>query len=194
MPDAIPAPAAGTAELNPFVATPLRFAGVFTADECARIVAMGESHDLVAGTIVRPREDYRRTSVAWLRRDAGEAWLFDKLDDLFSTINHWYRFRISLPVDNLQFARYDPGDSFGWHIDCGGERASMRKISLSVQLTDPADYDGGGLEFVTQGELAMSRIQGSVIAFPAFVCHRVTPVTRGTRHALVAWAAGPPYS
>lgn len=180
-------------ERNEYVAAPLRFAGVFTPEECERIVALGESRPLQEGRIVRPREDYRRTKVAWLPRQPADEWLFAKLDGVVERLNQWYRFDIYPRVDDLQYGIYETGDGFGWHIDCGGERSSTRKISLSIQLTHPAEYDGGGLEFVTHGELPMSRIQGTVIAFPSFVCHRVTPITRGTRRSLVVWVVGPPF-
>ena len=37
------------------------------------------------------------------------------------------------------------------------------------------------------------RPQGSVIVFPSFVWHRVTPVTKGTRYSLVLWTCGQPF-
>ena len=185
------APAATPAyERNEFITAPLRFAGVFSAGECARIMELGLAKPMYRGGIVQPREDYRRTSVTWLDRTDDLDWLFAKLDDLVLRINDWYRFDIIPAANDLQFAEYEAGDTIGWHIDCGGERGPPRKISMSIQLTHPREYDGGALEFVTMGELPMSRIQGTVVAFPSFLCHRVAPVTRGKRHSLVVWVAG----
>ena len=64
-------------------------------------------------------------------------------------------------------------------------------MSLSVQLSDAADYDGGGLEFAAHGELREARRIGTAVAFPAFLHHRVQPVRRGIRRSLVAWGHGP---
>jgi PKHD-type hydroxylase len=37
------------------------------------------------------------------------------------------------------------------------------------------------------------REKGSVIVFPSFIWHRVTPVTAGTRYSLVNWNLGFPF-
>ena len=93
---------------------------------------------------------------------------------------------------NIQLARYDGTDQgfYDWHTDFAGFRP-LRKISVSIQLSRSEDYEGGDLEllFGNQAE-AMDRTRGAFIAFPSFVLHRVTPVTRGTRWSLVAWILG----
>ena len=77
-----------------------------------------------------------------------------------------------------------------------------RKLSMSVQLSKPEDYEGGDLKFNLRGlnssneDTIMSpppefKQQGSVIVFPSFHRHRVTPVTSGIRHSLVTWVEGP---
>jgi len=77
----------------------------------------------------------------------------------------------------------------------------VRKLSLTLNLTDPSEYDGGDLKF-DFGEHAESgqfhtceeiRPQGSMIVFPSFVPHCVTPVKRGTRYSLVCWSLGEPF-
>lgn len=77
----------------------------------------------------------------------------------------------------------------------------VRKISLTCNLNEPGDYDGGNLKFDfghhTEGEQFHEceeiRPQGSVIVFPSFVDHCVTPITRGTRYSLVLWTLGAPW-
>lgn len=175
---------------NNFVSTPMSFVGVFSSEECAKIVALGEKCNIEYGRLVRPQEDYRSTSVSWLAFEKETRWIYEKLAKLFHQVNRWYRFELS-GIDVLQFAKYQKGDSFGWHLDTGPGTTSTRKISLSVQLSNADEYKGGGLEFCPLGELEMSRPLGTVIVFPSFCPHRVTPVTRGCRHSLVAWANGP---
>lgn len=76
-----------------------------------------------------------------------------------------------------------------------------RKISMTINLNDPNDYDGGNLKFdfgphadiKRYHECEEIRPQGSVIIFPSFVYHCVTPVTRGTRYSLVLWTLGDPF-
>jgi PKHD-type hydroxylase len=96
-------------------------------------------------------------------------------------------------VDEIQFARYGVGDAFGWHLDAGGGQTSTRKLSMSVQLSDDDEYTGGDLELCACPQLEPRRRRGTIIVFPSFLAHQVTPVTRGTRHSLVAWAHGPPF-
>jgi Rps23 Pro-64 3,4-dihydroxylase Tpa1-like proline 4-hydroxylase len=77
----------------------------------------------------------------------------------------------------------------------------VRKISMTVNLNSPGDYEGGDLKFDfghhTHGEqfhvCEEIRPQGSIIVFPSFVDHCVTPVTKGTRYSLVMWILGKPF-
>ncbi|TNF36303.1 MAG: 2OG-Fe(II) oxygenase [Deltaproteobacteria bacterium] len=101
--------------------------------------------------------------------------------------------------------RYAVGDEFAWHFDCGLALPPFgtRKLSFVLQLSDPADYDGGDLELaayqlgyapeVLVAQRAAARTRGTLLVFGAFHVHRVTPITRGTRHALVGWLHGPPF-
>ena len=75
----------------------------------------------------------------------------------------------------------------------------VRKLSVTINLTDPSTYDGGDLMFdlgendggkITASE---AREQGSVIVFPSFLYHCVSPITKGTRYSLVNWALGRPF-
>jgi PKHD-type hydroxylase len=77
----------------------------------------------------------------------------------------------------------------------------VRKISLTINLNEPGDYDGGNLKFDfgphvdgdQYHECIEIRPQGSIVVFPGFVNHCVTPVTRGTRYSLVLWSLGKPW-
>ena len=77
----------------------------------------------------------------------------------------------------------------------------VRKISMTVNLTDPKNYAGGNLKFDLGAHAGKKRFkvceeirpQGSVIIFPSFTYHCVTPVTRGTRYSLVLWSLGKPW-
>jgi len=77
----------------------------------------------------------------------------------------------------------------------------IRKLSMTINLNLPGEYDGGNLKFDygphVEGnryhECEEIRPQGSVIIFPSYVYHQVTPVTRGTRYSLVLWRCGEPF-
>ena len=63
-----------------------------------------------------------------------------------------------------------------------------------MQLSDPQDYEGGNFEIQNSGatkkQLFEMKKKGSVIIFPSFLQHRVTPVTKGKRLSLTGWAIG----
>lgn len=92
-----------------------------------------------------------------------------------------------------QFTRYD-GDNEGfyeYHLDLtfeGRKPAFDRKVSCVVLLNDPDEFEGGDL--MLMGDKANLK-KGSVIAFPSFYPHKVTPVTKGTRYSMVGWLEGP---
>jgi len=77
----------------------------------------------------------------------------------------------------------------------------VRKLSITINLNEPGEYDGGNLKFDfgphASGkrfhECTEIRPQGSIIVFPSYVYHQVTPVTRGTRYSLVLWSLGQPF-
>lgn len=78
-----------------------------------------------------------------------------------------------------------------WHLDLGGDNLSTRKLSFSVQLSHPDEYDGGELELnLAHSTVVAPRTQGTLVVFPSFLVHRVAPVTRGVRRSLVSWASG----
>lgn len=76
----------------------------------------------------------------------------------------------------------------------------IRKLSMTLNLNEPGDYDGGLLNFdfgshapVRYHECKEITPQGSLVVFPSFIYHQVTPVTRGTRYSLVLWTLGHPF-
>jgi PKHD-type hydroxylase len=91
-------------------------------------------------------------------------------------------------------AKYVEGDFFDWHLDFGPGESSKRKLSMTIQLSDPSEYEGGDLQFmINQNIVSASREKGIIVIFPSFILHRVTPITKGTRQSIVGWVSGPPY-
>ena len=135
----------------------------------------------------------RRSQVVMLGPEERYAWLYERLWNAAQECN-----RLFFCVDvggveaNVQLARYDSASLgfYNWHTDFAGIRP-LRKLSISIQLSRPEDYDGGDLELMYGIEpQKLDRTRGALIAFPSFMLHRVTPVTRGTRWSLVAWILG----
>lgn len=108
-----------------------------------------------------------------------------------------------MAYETPQFSEYDSEQFYDWHIDMGVESATdvvVRKLSLSVALND--DFEGGDFEIEKWCSPAEKdrvikvkemRTAGSIIVFPSFIQHRVTPVTKGKRYSLVCWFRGPDF-
>ncbi|MES2473071.1 MAG: 2OG-Fe(II) oxygenase [Pseudomonadota bacterium] len=145
-------------------------------------------------------DSIRVTRVAWLMRDAQTESFYARMEEVVLRLNaQFFRYDLS-GVVTFQYAVYDgaEGGHFDWHKDYGkGYDAAAqepRKLSISIQLSDSADYQGCDLE-VRAGNLTdvAPRTRGAVIAFPSYVLHRVTPITSGVRKSLVVWAVGPEF-
>jgi PKHD-type hydroxylase len=107
----------------------------------------------------------------------------------------WWRFSIE-KLTYMELLRYgDDGAGYRAHLDWGPGSSQLRKVSASILLSDPDDYDGGDLQILGghRTELFAPRSQGSIAIFPSFMLHQVTPVTRGERWAATAWFEGPPF-
>ena len=188
---------------DPFTAGPFAvWEGLFSPDELDAIERHGDGLNLQTAALSGAGYDnaIRRSRVAWLLRNPQTDALYRKMEDITQRLNRrFFQYQLS-GLAPMQFAVYEAASQshFEWHNDYGRERGheqqEPRKLSLSLQLSDPAQYDGGDLEGRVRKETdAAPRTRGAVIAFPSYVLHRVTPVTRGTRKSLVAWVQGPEY-
>jgi len=143
------------------------------------------------------RDDIRITRTAWLNPAPESKWIYDRMQRVVRTLNdRSYQFDLSGFSEHLQYAVYHAaeGGHFDWHVDQGRVLQSRRKLSISVQLSDPAQYEGCDLQFYAGNKIETApRDRGAVIAFPSFVLHRVTPCVKGTRKAIVAWTTGPQF-
>ena len=99
-------------------------------------------------------------------------------------------FNMLLDPPNILRYKADEKGHYDWHLDYGAA-FSNRKLSFSIQLSDPSEYDGGLLEIAGMPPNEDLRKKGTIIMFPSYVRHRVTPVTRGTRYCIVGWVHGP---
>ena len=191
MPD--PTEATQEKELPPFqiVATAR---GLFREAEMDQLIAEHEPL-LTEGKLATGFADttVRRSRILLIEKNAQYEWLYRRFWDAAVELNRqFFCVDISHIEGNIQLARYDSTDSgfYDWHTDFA-DLAPQRKISITVQLSRPEDYDGGDLEiFFRNPPVSMDRTRGSLIAFPSFAVHRVTPVSRGTRWSLVAWISG----
>jgi len=92
-------------------------------------------------------------------------------------------------LTQLMFSRYEPGMNYGSHVDDALMQGLRTDVSFTLFLSDPAGYDGGELVIESaSGEDAIKLDAGALVAYPSTTLHRVNPVTRGERLAVVGWA------
>lgn len=137
----------------------------------------------------------RRSSISWLEHNDQSEWVFRKLSHIASSLNaSYFNLDITGFGESLQLTNYNGSDNgmYGWHQDYNA--IISRKLSLVLQLSDPKDYEGGDLQIFAGGTPnTVRKERGLVAAFPSYIMHQVTPVTRGTRQTLVAWVSGPAF-
>lgn len=127
-----------------------------------------------------------------------------------------------LDCESLQYTRYEVGDYYNWHIDSGlnvqhrptythiSAESSLdndnflqdklkissefvRKLSFSLQLSHPDDYEGGNIQLMDENNRSYiaPRQRGSIILFDSRTPHRVLKVKKGERRSIVGWVCGP---
>lgn len=166
---------------------------ILSPEECAAVIAEGTARPAMAGRVELGAEVYRVSHIAWLEPHPGNEWLYHRIGSLFYQVNQYYGFDLVGLFDALQFTQYGPDQHFDWHMDVGKGTTSLRKLSVTIQLSDPSEYDDGNLGFVGLDSQPEARAIGSATVFPSYMGHCVTPVTRGVRRSLVAWASGAPF-
>jgi len=177
--------------------------GLFSREELDGIVKLGdgltmEKAELSVGGA--GYENIRATQVAWVPRAPQTEVLYRRMEEAILHLNaRFFHFDLSgLAV--FQYALYGGpgGGHFDWHKDYGRDPADPdqepRKLTVSLQLSEASDYEGCDLQLRGGNQIDTApRTRGSLVAFPANVLHQVTPIRKGTRRALVAWAVGPEF-
>lgn len=172
--------------------------GVFDPDECDRLLGYIAEFGQAQGEIAREDgsggeldPEVRRVRQTVIPRDSDTEWVYESLASAVDRCNQdFFGFDLREFDEELAIVDYRDGDFYDWHLDFGRE-ASSRKLSVSVALSSPEDYEGGALAFpAIEFERAA---RGTAIFFPSFLLHGVQPVKRGRRCALVGWVAGPPF-
>jgi len=186
-------------EPNDHIVRPWLAPNTFSSEECDRIIELSEELSVVEGTVGGGTKEninatIRNSTLKWFTLNEESSWIFQRLRSTLREANKLYKFNLR-SFGAIQIAHYGVGGHYNtWHSDMGLGLNSLRKLSISVQLSKPEDYDGGKLEFqALGGEFQHSRERGTTIVFPPYLTHRVTPVTRGERWSLVVWVIGPPF-
>lgn len=172
--------------------------GAFAAQELDAIIAYGDALRQAEATVMDTADNgqnngIRNTRISWMEQSQETNWLFHRLMGAASSINQQaYCFDLSA-LESLQYTVYvgDEASRYDWHVD-HGRTPRRRKLSLVLQLSAPTDYEGCELQIYASSQIDTApKTRGTLIAFPSYVLHRVTPITAGTRKSLVMWCSGP---
>ena len=208
------------------------FKSALTPRMCDEIIRYGKEHDtqmaITGGSddeankkadgtlkksVIKNIQKKRKSDIVWMN----DRWIYKEIHPYIHEANEKAGWNFEWDFsESCQFTKYGVGQYYGWHTDSWTKvynkkddpntYGKIRKLSVTISLNDPDEYDGGNLEFDFRNQTDWERNKkkaikacteirprGSVIVFPSFVWHRVAPVTRGTRYSLVIWNVGYPF-
>ncbi len=189
------------------------YANAIPSGVCDEIVKIGLSGRKVKANVEGEKhkkpEDWnnkiRDSDVVWLTED----WLTNMIWSYVERANKQADWNFETNhAENGQFTIYDKNQHYDWHQDLSFNKNqptfqpnSQRKLSVTIQLTDDSKYKGGDLLFSKLMQKNKKSIltdkvfrkKGTIVVFPSYMHHKVTPVTQGTRYSLVMWFRGPSF-
>jgi PKHD-type hydroxylase len=175
----------------------------FTTQECQKIIDLTKqcypTRASVGGTAEHSRvaRGIRSANIYVLENDDENRWIYERIAEVISIANTThFDYDILGITHGIQLIEYsadmDIKGHYDWHVDAGNGSPVFRKISYTAQLSDPSDYEG--CELIINNhmqEVIGSKERGSIHLFPSYMPHKVTPITKGKRYALVIWIHGP---
>ena len=167
----------------------------FSKEECQTIINIAKNKGLIKGETFNDdkTKDIRDSKISWLYTSDNMDWVFRRVTDITLNLNErFFKFDLFGINEGFQFTNYEaPSGNYGKHVD-RTMNIPVRKLSISIQLTNPEEYEGGELKLYDGQEegTVMDKSQGTLVIFPSYVLHEVMPVTKGERNSLVTWVTG----
>ena len=183
--------------------------GLSKSESMARTGGYGDKE--LTKNEIKDMKRKRNSDLVWLN----DTWIYKELHPYIHEANRsagwnfeWDR------SESCQFTKYKLNQYYDWHCDSWDKpymtnnpqdptNGKIRKLSVTVTLSDPKDYKGGELEFDFRNLDPDKKAnivkckeilpKGSLVVFPSFVWHRVCPVKSGERNSLVIWNLGYPF-
>jgi PKHD-type hydroxylase len=160
---------------------------------------------------VKDLKKKRNSDIVWL----SDSWIYKEIQPYVNLANQNAGWNFQWDwSEACQFTKYKKGQYYDWHCDSWDKPylpqnqndptyGKVRKLSVTLSLSDPEEYSGGELEFdfrntdpdKKRNVYKCKEIlpKGSLVVFPSFVWHRVCPVKKGSRYSLVIWNLGWPF-
>jgi|TARA_R110000850_G_scaffold268563_1_gene400206 PKHD-type hydroxylase len=172
---------------------------IFTPKLCQELIDLNKTLDKKKGQILRPDENkldlkIRKSTISFIPFDNMKN-VYDDINKLVQKINrNNFGFNNIEMNQEAQITEYKKDDFYSWHTDTGidmSEEPPVRKLSMTVLLNDPSEFEGGDLQFANRNINSMK--QGHAAIFASFLQHQITPITKGVRRSLVMWFGGEPF-
>ena len=166
--------------------------------------------DKVSEDNIKDVSKKRKSNVVWMN----DRWIYNEIQPYVNqaNANAGWNFQWDFS-ESCQFTKYGKEQFYDWHCDSWAKpydkpnepnsHGKIRKLSVTVTLSDPKDYKGGELEFDFRNldpdkkpnirKCKEILPKGSLVVFPSFVWHRICPVKSGERNSLVIWNLGHPF-
>jgi PKHD-type hydroxylase len=174
---------------------------LFTPDQCRQIIESGRAQKPQTAQVGMNKPGggtdtkKRVTTISWLP--------FKEMQHMYQDLNQFiqkcnenhFGFGDIRVTEQAQFTEYPEGGFYDWHMDCDvnmQHEPPVRKISMTLLLNDPSEFEGGDLELMAPGKFAELK-QGHAVVFASFLNHKVNKVRRGVRQSLVVWFGGKPF-
>ena len=173
---------------------------IFTPEQCLRIIEAGREEPKETASVGGEHGGVVDTKT----RTSHISWIpFPKMPEMYKVIenimkktnNNHFGFEGMQITEPAQYTEYPAGGFYDWHIDSDvnfQHEPPVRKISMTCLLSHESEFEGGGLELMSDGKIARPK-QGQAIFFASYIRHRVIPITKGTRKSLVMWFGGTPF-
>ena len=176
---------------------------IFSPAQCQNIIDMG--HQQKTGEAMVGQKDGKQGKYDTKKRITTISWIpFKAMPEMYKIIdrtmkqvngNH-FGYEGMMLTEQAQFTEYPKGGFYDWHMDaevnCKYE-PPVRKISMTILLSPQHEFEGGDLEFMSEGNKPPQLLQGQAIFFCSMLRHRVAKVKKGVRRSLVQWFGGPPF-
>ena len=174
---------------------------LFTPDQCRQIIECGRNRPPQSAQVGMSKRGggtdtkKRVTTISWIPFKEMPEMYRDLYKFIVKANENHFGFGDIRITENAQFTEYPEGGFYDWHMDCDvnmSHEPPVRKISMTLLLNDPKEFEGGDLELMAPGKFAELK-QGHAIVFASFLNHRVNKVKRGVRQSLVVWFGGKPF-
>tara|TARA_R110002051_G_scaffold192654_1_gene261221 strand:- start:39 stop:626 length:588 start_codon:yes stop_codon:yes gene_type:complete len=173
---------------------------------CKKILKAGRKKIITKATTLDKAVNSRDCRVSWIN----DKWIYDIINPFIHKANKESGWNFDWDWNETsQFTIYEKGHYYGWHTDQAAAptkhpnkniNGKIRKLSLTLQLTDKTKYEGGDFQFkwIQNDKKDLLNIitvddakeVGTIIIFPSFVWHQVLPIIKGKRESLVNWSIG----